>query len=163
MLDQHEYDGVLMDCQMPEMDGYTASRKIRDQQRFKELPVIAMTAHALKGDRQKVLAAGMNDHIAKPINVNKMFSVMAKWITPASQVENREYEPPSLTQDDSTEIPSILPGVDTRAGLDTTQNNKKLYHRLLLKFRDAQQEIAESYLFDHGHGHWPGCCCDRCA
>ncbi|MBF0256401.1 MAG: response regulator, partial [Gammaproteobacteria bacterium] len=86
-LEQRHFDGVLMDCQMPLMDGYEATRLIRAQDRFKGLPVIAMTANAMVGDKEKVLAAGMNDHIAKPINVNDMFNTLAKWIKPAQPAE----------------------------------------------------------------------------
>jgi CheY-like chemotaxis protein len=71
-----------MDCQMPVMDGYTATREIRKNERFKNIPIIAMTANAMAGDREKVINAGMNDHIAKPLNVGMMFSTMAKWIKP---------------------------------------------------------------------------------
>ena len=81
LLQSQHFDGVLMDCQMPVMDGYRASRKIRQHARFQDLPVIAMTANAMQGDRDRALAAGMNDHIPKPINVNNMFNVMAKWIS----------------------------------------------------------------------------------
>ena len=83
VVDGH-YDGVLMDCQMPIMDGYTATNCIRQMEEFNDLPIIAMTANAMAGDREKVMEAGMNDHIAKPINVENMFSTMAKWITPAN-------------------------------------------------------------------------------
>jgi len=76
------FDGVLMDCQMPVMDGYTATREIRKNPQFKKLPIIAMTANAMAGDREKVLEAGMWDHIAKPLNVAEMFATMAKWIHP---------------------------------------------------------------------------------
>ncbi|MDQ6972026.1 MAG: response regulator [Mariprofundaceae bacterium] len=83
MLEVGEYDGVLMDCQMPVMDGYTAAREIRKQNRFNDLPILATTANAMTGDREKVLAAGMNDHISKPIDVVGMFQMMAKWIRPS--------------------------------------------------------------------------------
>jgi CheY-like chemotaxis protein len=76
------FDGVLMDCQMPVMDGYTATRDIRKNPAFKDLPIIAMTANAMTGDREKVIEAGMNDHIAKPLNVGAMFATIAKWIKP---------------------------------------------------------------------------------
>ena len=77
-----QFDGVLMDCQMPVMDGYTATRQIRKNPLFKDLPIIAMTANAMAGDREKVLEAGMWDHIAKPLNVDEMFATIAKWIKP---------------------------------------------------------------------------------
>ncbi|MCH1931816.1 transporter substrate-binding domain-containing protein [Shewanella sp. A25] len=79
-LQYDDFDGVLMDCQMPVMDGYEATRLIRLQPQWATLPIIAMTANAMVGDREKVLAAGMNDHISKPINVDDMFETMAKWI-----------------------------------------------------------------------------------
>ncbi|MEO8807980.1 MAG: response regulator, partial [Burkholderiaceae bacterium] len=77
------YDGVLMDCQMPVLDGYEATRRLRLQPQWQELPVIAMTADAMVGDREKALAAGMNDHIVKPIRVDEMFSTLARWVRPA--------------------------------------------------------------------------------
>jgi signal transduction histidine kinase/DNA-binding response OmpR family regulator len=82
LLARERFDAVLMDCQMPEMDGYEAARRIRADLRLADLPVLAMTANAMSGDRAKALAAGMNDHIAKPIDVNAMFDTLAHWITP---------------------------------------------------------------------------------
>ncbi|HLY90165.1 MAG TPA: ATP-binding protein, partial [Acetobacteraceae bacterium] len=73
LLERQRFDGVLMDCQMPVMDGYEATRLLRQRPDLRDLPVIAMTANAMVGDRDKVLAAGMNDHIVKPINVEEMF------------------------------------------------------------------------------------------
>ena len=75
-----DFDLVLMDCQMPLMDGYAATRALREQPRWRALPVIAMTANAMVGDREKVLAAGMNDHVAKPIEVDELFATLARWI-----------------------------------------------------------------------------------
>jgi CheY-like chemotaxis protein len=81
------FDGVLMDCQMPVMDGYTATREIRKNPQFKDLPIIAMTANAMAGDKEKVMEAGMWDHIAKPLNVGDMFATIAKWIKPRASAE----------------------------------------------------------------------------
>ena len=80
ILSQAEFDGVLMDCMMPVMDGYEATRRIRKLPQFESLPVIAMTANALKEDTEKALSSGMNDHIAKPVNPKEMLVTMAKWI-----------------------------------------------------------------------------------
>ena len=82
LLDEQTFDGILMDCQMPIMDGYEATRKIREQDKFRELPVIAMTANVMKHDVEKCLEVGMNDHIAKPLDPDVMFLTMAKWIKP---------------------------------------------------------------------------------
>jgi len=69
-----------MDCQMPIMDGYETTSHLRKQEKLKNLPVIALTSNAMKGDKEKVLSVGMNDHIAKPIKPDAMFITMAKWI-----------------------------------------------------------------------------------
>lgn len=71
---------MLMDCQMPIMNGYEATLKIRAQTQYKDQAIIAMTANAMTQDIQAALAAGMNDHIAKPIDPGTMFATMAKWI-----------------------------------------------------------------------------------
>ena len=78
-----QFDGVLMDCQMPVMDAYEATRAIRAQAQWHSLPIIAMTANAMAGDREKALAVGMNDHIAKPIAIDAMFETIARWVLPA--------------------------------------------------------------------------------
>jgi len=80
LLSREKFDGVLMDCMMPVMDGYECTREIRTKAHFKDLPVIAMTANAMKGDKEKTLEAGMNDYLSKPVNWEVMFEVMAKWI-----------------------------------------------------------------------------------
>jgi two-component system sensor histidine kinase/response regulator len=79
-----DFDGVLMDCQMPVMDGYTATAPSFAEPGLQHLPIIAMTANAMAGDKEKVLEAGMCDHIAKPLNVSAMFATMARWIQPGS-------------------------------------------------------------------------------
>jgi signal transduction histidine kinase/CheY-like chemotaxis protein len=84
MLGRQRFDGVLMDCQMPVMDGYAATRALRQRPELQGLPVIAMTANTMVGDREKVLAAGMNDHIAKPIKFDEMFATLARWVRPAA-------------------------------------------------------------------------------
>jgi signal transduction histidine kinase/CheY-like chemotaxis protein len=82
MLDRHRFDAVLMDCLMPVMDGYAATRALRQRPELRALPVIALTANAMVGDRDKALAAGMSDHIAKPLKVDELFATLARWIRP---------------------------------------------------------------------------------
>ena len=80
MLASHPFDGVLMDCQMPVMDGYAATQALRRQPQWRDLPVIAMTANAMVGDREKALAAGMNDHVAKPVDPADLYTVLMRWL-----------------------------------------------------------------------------------
>ena len=140
------FDGVLMDCQMPVMDGYTATRELRKNPAFKDLPIIAMTANAMEGDRQKVLDAGMWDHIPKPINVGKMFTTMARWIKPSGIGSAASAASRALL--DTTGVAGTLQdlyGIDIQAGLATTMNNDTLYRRMLLMFRDRQGAFAELF------------------
>ncbi len=92
-LKKYPYDLILMDCQMPEMDGYVATEKIREyeQQQGGHIPIVAMTAHALKGDRDKCLEAGMDDYIAKPIDIKMLVIILERWIKKAlSEQKNKD-------------------------------------------------------------------------
>jgi signal transduction histidine kinase/DNA-binding response OmpR family regulator/HPt (histidine-containing phosphotransfer) domain-containing protein len=136
-----EYDAVLMDVQMPVMDGYTATREIRKDERFKDLPIIAMTAHAMAGDEDKSLQAGMNGHVTKPIDPDQLFSTLQKWIKPSDkrvQIQLPEVidkDPEGVeTIPEEKQLPESLPGFDLADGLKRLQGNKRLYQRLLLSF-----------------------------
>ncbi len=143
ILNKETFDGVLMDCQMPVMDGYIASQEIRKQQCFKQLPILAMTANAMADDREKVLNAGMNDHITKPINVNDMFHTMAKWIGPAQPNQNVVLANiDKLTADTGL---SDLSGIDLAAGLAVCQGNQRLYRKLLIKFHHSEIDFIERF------------------
>jgi len=138
-----------MDMQMPVMDGVTATVEIRQQERFQDLPVVAMTANAMAGDRDRCLAAGMNDHVAKPIDVKELFEVLGRWIevpeerrqalagdrTPVPDERPAGSEP-------REDIPE-LPGIDTRTGLARVGNNARLYRSILVKFRDSQADVPD--------------------
>ena len=87
MLERQRVDVVLMDCQMPVMDGYAATRALRQRPELKDLPVIALTANAMVGDRDKALAMGMNDHVAKPINLEQLLATLARWVRPAGTAQ----------------------------------------------------------------------------
>lgn len=78
-LESKHYDLVLMDCQMPVMDGYEATRRIREQPRWKDLPIIAVTANVMQGDREDCLASGMNDYITKPYKRDELRAVIDRW------------------------------------------------------------------------------------
>jgi len=141
MLDKETFDGVLMDCQMPVLDGYEATKKIRQQPKFKNLPVIALTANALKQDIEKALASGMNDHIAKPIDPDKMFSTIGKWISP----DNNDSEISANHTNASSALPDSLPGIVISVGLKICNSNEPFYKRLLLKFRDQKANSIEDF------------------
>ncbi len=155
------FDGVLMDCQMPVMDGYTATRALRADPRWRDLPVIAMTANAMSGDRDKVLAAGMNDHVPKPLDVDALFETLACWIKPIPSddaLETRSGDgrridtrlrtvdalPVPEPVDPLTGLPA-LPGLDLQAGLATTGHNLKLYRKLLRTFHDTQLDFPAQF------------------
>ncbi|SDG70546.1 MULTISPECIES: response regulator [unclassified Duganella] len=138
------FDGVLMDCQMPVMDGYEASRALRAMPGWNALPIVAMTANAMAGDRDKVMAAGMQDHIAKPINVGEMFATLARWVRPMHGTLPSPPSPPSQAAAEGVPLPPLA-GIDTRAGLATTMDNPALYRRLLLKFGDSQASFADAF------------------
>ncbi|WP_426338416.1 response regulator [Pseudoduganella sp. S-14] len=148
------FDGVLMDCQMPVMDGFQASRAIRADPALDKLPIIAMTANAMAGDREKVLASGMQDHIAKPVNVAEMYATLARWLRPAPgegqagmlpAASNAHAARADAAGGKPAPLPA-LPMVDVRAGLATSMGDEKLYRRLLVKFRDGQQDFAAMFV-----------------
>lgn len=127
---------------MPVMDGYTAAREIRRNPAWRTLPIIAMTADAMVGDREKVLAAGMNDHIAKPLDVAEMFATIARWVAPARPAPADSAPRAAVAGADA--VPE-LPGLDTRAGLATTLGNAGLYRRLLRKFLASNSGFERAF------------------
>jgi signal transduction histidine kinase/CheY-like chemotaxis protein len=146
---ESSYDAVLMDVQMPVMDGYTATREIRREERFKELPIIAMTAHAMAGDEDKSFQAGMNAHVTKPIDPDQLFTTLQKWIKPGekrAQVQQPEIPAEGLETDKivskEDELPESLPGFDLAAGLKRLMGNKRLYRKLLVDFGAKYIETA---------------------
>jgi signal transduction histidine kinase/CheY-like chemotaxis protein len=144
-ISHQEYDLVLMDMQMPVMDGVTATKAIRSNPRFRSLPIIAMTANAMDRDRQMCLAAGMNDHLVKPIDPEKLFDALLHWIIPRvrsaaaaqSAIARRPISSPVRGSD-----PLAIPGVDTVAALKRTGGNVKRYESLLHCFADSQAPVV---------------------
>jgi CheY-like chemotaxis protein len=177
---ENNYDAVLMDVQMPVMDGYEATRKIREWEGRKRkveignvksqdgrqmvegsnqasnlqpptsnLPIIAMTAHAMAGDEDKSLQAGMNGHVTKPIDPDQLFATLQKWIKPGEKrarveqseapVEQTEPEKAAPAED---ELPESLSGFDLADGLKRLQGNKKLYRKLLLSFATDYNAVS---------------------
>jgi len=141
MVGRSDYDGVLMDCQMPVMDGFEATRKIRADGRFDDLPIIAMTANALSGDREICLESGMNDHIAKPINVGHFFLTLSRWIRPSSSQEHQDKTADRKKPPEEGEAPRLA-GVSTDEALECVNGNVALYRKILAAFRKDQADAV---------------------
>ncbi|RDI99151.1 response regulator [Dyella solisilvae] len=131
------FDGVLMDCQMPVMDGYATTRAVRERLGLSRLPILAMTADAMAGDRERALAAGMNDHIAKPLDIGAMFATMARWITPSQSRGEAKASDPGQELD--------LPGIDQRSGVARCANDMSLYLRVLSLFLQSTTDFDQSF------------------
>jgi len=128
-----------MDMQMPVMDGLAATQAIRQDSRFKDLPIIAMTANAMAGDRERCLKAGMNDHLAKPIDPDKLFDALLRWI-PARTAAPSVAAAPVVTaqRPPADSAPLEIPGIDTQTALKRTGGNRERYVSLLRRFADSQ-------------------------
>ena len=144
MIKENIYDGVLMDCQMPVLDGYQATKIIREQARFSQLPIIAMTANAMVGDKEKVISVGMNDIINKPIDIPVMFNTMAKWIITDNNISQLSY--PESGQNSAKQSTSLegnlaaISGVNLAAAINMT-DDVIFYFELLNGFCDAYPSI----------------------
>jgi PAS domain S-box-containing protein len=135
-----DYAIVLMDMQMPVMDGLTATREIRKEARFADLPVVAMTANAMQGDRDRCLAAGMNDHVAKPIEPDNLWKALLKWIKPLPSPAIAPTVQPRVVQE--VNLPSGIEGLDITTGLNRVLGKKALYLSMLRQFVAGQKSIV---------------------
>jgi PAS domain S-box-containing protein len=146
MIRDNDYDAVLMDMQMPVMDGIEATRIIRSESRFKNLPIIAMTANAMASDRILCLEAGMNDHIAKPIDPDQLFGVLLRWIrrTEGDGRAARGAAAAHLADGHTSDPELIVQGIDVPAGLRRTGGNRQRYVALLRKFVEQQAGTVEA-------------------
>ncbi|MBF0379891.1 MAG: response regulator [Magnetococcales bacterium] len=151
MVQQSQFDAVLMDIQMPRMDGYMATKEIRKLFTKDKLPIIAMTAHAMMGDREKCLTVGMNDHISKPIDQNKLLSALMHWITP-KKGEKTTTKKATDTQNgekqvaESEKLPDKLEGIDIGSALKRVNNSHKIFKSILLSFHRDFSLAADDIL-----------------
>ncbi len=136
-----KFDIVLMDLQMPVMDGYEATRLIREQQPPELLPIIAMTAHAGRGELERCLRSGMNDHQTKPIIPDKLYLCLMKWVRPPAGSPPPAVLPGSGKPEEEPP-PGQFPGLDHELGLARLVGNEKLYHQLIIDFARESQEVA---------------------
>jgi signal transduction histidine kinase/CheY-like chemotaxis protein/HPt (histidine-containing phosphotransfer) domain-containing protein len=136
-LEQFQYDAVLMDCQMPVMDGYEATRRIRALPKFAQLPIIAMTANARLGDRQRSLRAGMNAHLSKPIDVNALYQTLGGCLPQRTPDEAEPQADPEPFQAQDEEPRAAAPHVNMASALMNLDGNAELY-----------RQVAEIFLGD---------------
>ena len=136
---RESFDLVLMDCQMPVMDGYEATRLLRRQEQLRRMPIIAMTASAMAGDRDKALAAGMNDHVRKPLDIDEMFDTIARWTRPAATA-GADAAPAAAASD-----LDAVPGIDAAAWRKRRIGDDVMYRRLLDRFLQEQQGFATAF------------------
>ncbi|MDM8561537.1 response regulator [Candidatus Parabeggiatoa sp. HSG14] len=152
------FDVVFMDIQMPEMDGCEATQLIRERLQSNELPIIAMTAHAMTGDREKCLQSGMNDYVTKPIDVVHLLTILKKWIKPRKRINEEVKNFPKIKADipsfHKQELDGISPeeilsyelsGIYIKSALRRLNGNRKLFNKLLTYFSLEYQNAADDF------------------
>ena len=139
------FDAVLMDIQMPEMDGMEATRAIRDRLQMQDLLIIAMTAHAMSGDRDKCLAAGMNGYVSKPIDQQELFATLRDHIRPSKGLAQRSLKSSGVgsTYEDTAQPP--LPGLDVAEGVRRVGGRRDRYFAILQKFCRNQENFPSEF------------------
>ncbi len=150
-----DFDIVLMDLQMPVMGGVEATRKIREDVRFADLPIIAMTANAMSGDAEACLQAGMNAHLAKPIEPEVMYRELCRWVQRKKSSLPVKKEAGAERDEDAYEkclsrLDAEL--IDVRAGLARMSGDRRLYCKVLEKFCATQQDSVPELLADIEEG-----------
>ncbi|MBP9491055.1 MAG: transporter substrate-binding domain-containing protein [Aliarcobacter sp.] len=143
ILENEEFDGVLMDCQMPILDGYEATRLIRKIEKLKDLPILAMTANAMEGDREKCINSGMNDYISKPLDFNKFYETLIKWIKPKNSIIGEEQKEEIFKSDIKT---LKIEGINISQALNRMAGNQKLLLNQLKRFVKSQNSFEEKIL-----------------
>jgi len=149
-----DFDIVLMDMQMPEMDGLAATAEMRKLERARDWPIVAMTANAMQSDKERCLAAGMNDHLPKPIEPEELWRQLLAWIKPreglgASLAERQQVKPVA-----DAELPAGVPGLDMEGGLRRMLGKRHLYVAMLRKFVKGQQDLPAQVALALDTGDW---------
>ena len=164
-IDEHQYDAVLMDCQMPVMDGYQATRLLRKQAQYASLPIIALTAHALVGEKEKCLAAGMNEHLTKPISALTLYTTLLHWINPGARVQTPSADEPVSELEEAlaeemlrqeAEVDAIMaamvnhsqpsaPHFSPQHALENLLGNQAMYRRMASLFLQEASQFATNF------------------
>lgn len=148
---QGPFDAVLMDCQMPHMDGYEATGRIRKMPEYASLPIIAMTANARPEDRARCIAAGMNEHVAKPLDVRDLVGALTRWIRVGKYPGQAPLETKPLPSGESRVLLAGEPFlhsdlIDQKTAMGRINGRKKLYYELLQGFRKTHLNWRHDFL-----------------
>jgi len=137
-LETQRFDIVLMDVQMPVMDGFQATAAIRANPNWADLPVLAMTAHAMKGDRELCLAAGMNDYITKPVRLEDIRTMVTKWVRPCISYDLSERASADEARENPAQGDSMSPNPsDLEQAMTNLDGDRELFDEVLTVFLDS--------------------------
>ncbi|MBF0398919.1 MAG: response regulator, partial [Desulfobacterales bacterium] len=154
----NNYDAILMDIQMPEMGGIEATQLIRSKLNLTDIPIIAVTAHALDSERESCIASGMNDHIAKPFIPHDLIKMLSKWIKPKTQESNGKSQivlkQTKLSDDIPTDYFYSIPGMDIETAFNRLMGNKKLLRTLLIDLSKDFHDVVEKIRYDLENKDW---------
>jgi len=152
-VNKNHYDAVLMDMQMPEMDGYEATRVIRKDSKFQYLPIIAMTAHAMKGDEEKCLAAGMNGYVTKPISQDSLFQTLSRIIASRISISKKPKQP-TILKSQTGPLPDSLPGLEIKEALDSLKLTATIFKKILIGFKNNNADTIAKLWDDYNNCNW---------
>jgi two-component system, sensor histidine kinase and response regulator len=156
-LERESVDLVLMDIQMPVMDGLEAIQAIRakEQGGLEHLPIIALTAHAMKGDRERCLAAGADEYVTKPIRVEDLLAAMDRATRTPTSGPDHEPTPTAASLAPVDDSGSLLPGIDLTAGLERVEGDRELFDEIAQLFAQECPGFIESIRRAHAAGDLP--------
>ncbi|WP_313030285.1 response regulator [Brucella sp.] len=150
------YSAILMDVQMPEMDGLEATRHIRRDWTVEALPIIALTAHAYEEERRRCAEAGMNDHVAKPIDPSVLIGTLERWMKPRQANTTSEQPAEKKAEGISTDLPERLPPFDLKRALVRVNGKQALLRRLIIGFHDDFANVIETIMDQIAKGDLTG-------
>jgi len=139
----HGIDLVLMDIEMPGMNGYETCTRLRQRDFLQNLPILAMTAHALQDDRDKSIKAGMDDHLVKPIDPDAVYRAIARWVPPRRSPARAVRKKNRVVSDIKEILPESIAGLDYQAGLRRIGGNPETYRKALLRFTQRYRTVSE--------------------